>query len=712
MMASEWVKRLFGAHLNLKNNRWEPAVDELAVYFNTSDLSGVLTKTLRVPSGCRARLLMDNKVEDINEGEREQPIENLWQRINGVFGGRDGEVLITRNAALPVPFEFKNLLCGDLKRVDAALALRVEVGEVQRFRNHFMRQPGAVNVTQLQGLLSAAVRQIVGEFVHTQTLAELQADPAGVRGKLQTRLDRDLQGVLREHGLNLQSLEYLAWAHEPTAEERDATAFEKRREETRQRYSQGTLKAEEAESAAALRDRDLDLLERIKNADTREQAIRLGAAEAVEDLESEYHRRRQQREQRLWGDRLQAEDERTEWAHLKTLATIRRQSLEESTRTARAAEAQLAAERFANALAKLRIESDIEQDRLIEDEAKRKASLALDMEKMGKVWLREESLTQTQHQIQIDTLVFEAGLRKRDQLRVQQWDDAQLEAEIAKLRVSTAENVTRAEQSGLRGLVELKHQHGLNKLELELRQKRGNMEVDMDRVDRELANELKRGEAERQTASAQREDEIRKATIFGSLPPEALAAMVSEPGQLSTITQLFRIRTQAGMAPEQIHAMNNESVSQSAGAAAGLNAQQVEGAVGQAVSREVQQLLERWRQDESRQWDRFDRMHSEGMRDIKDVAGMVSVTAIEMAKALGHQQAAAPAQQPQYGASAPAAGGGYQMPPMQATAAPPAGQTIYQTVQQCGPSLVGMKICCHVIHASHATICEICRKPF
>lgn len=722
-MATEWVKRWFGTHQNLKNNRWEPAADELAVYFNTSELSGVLTKTLNVPSGCRARLLMDNTMEDINEGEK--PIENLWQRINGVFGGRHGEVLITRNAALLVPFSFKDLLCGDLKRVDAELGLRLELGEVQRFRNHFMRQPGAVNVAQLQDLLSAAVRQTVGEFVHAFTMAELQGDPTGVRQKLQARLDRDVYSVLNEHGLKLQGFESLDWAHEPTPEEKDAATFEQKRKETWQRYEQGSLKAEEAEYAATLRDRDLDLLDRIKNADTREQAIKLGAAEAVEKLETEYNRRKSQRDQQLLGDRYQAEDQRAEWGHLKALAEIRRQSLEEATRAARVAEAKLAAERFENELEKFRIQVAIEQNGLIADEAKCQAQLAIDMERMGKVWLREESLNQTQHQIQLDTLIFEAGLRKREQLRLQQWDDAEMAAEVAKLQVETAENVTRAKQSGLRGLIELddldernkiarEQRARLDKIEAELLLKKGNAQIDMDRANADLERDLKKAASDREEAAAQREHEIRKASVFGSLPPEAMAAMVSDPTQLGAITQIFKIRTQAAMTQEQIRAMNNESVSISAGAASGLSSQQVEGAVGQAVSREVQQLLERWRQDESRQWERFDRMHGEDMRAVVDMGEKIKATAIEMAKALSPQPIAPATQTPQYASNGPISGsGGFQMPPTQPTAAPSPGQTINQTVQQGAPSLVGMRICsCGVINASQAKFCHDCGKSF
>lgn len=709
-MTTEWFSKWFASRSDLNNNRWEPAADELAIYFNTNALKGIATKTLRIPGGCEARVLADNQVRQLNEGE--ETLENLWERINSLFAGKHAEILITRRAALAVPFTLRDLNCGDLNRINAQLVLRMQVGDVEAFHNHFMRQPGSVNTAQLQALLDAAVRHAVSEFTHKRIRDEVLADAGQTRSDLNSYLDGSLKRLMAEFGLALQALESVEWDYVPTADDLEKEANEVRRKATWQRYQQGCTKLEEAESAATLREREIELLDRVTGADTREQAIRLGAADALESLEAQYRGKQRARERETLGEKFRIDDEKAEWEHLRSLAAIRRSGLEQISRERQSAEADLTREQSRNELARLKIQQEIEQNQLLEDEAERKARQAASAEAWLRTQLRDESLAHTRHRIELDTLEFEAKIRQGEQLRVQQWEDAQLEAKIAKLQGETAEATADAKLSGLRALIKLDDEDErneiarldlsrMNEIKADLFRQREQLQLKIQDEEALLERELRRSSEARKQAMEAREDELRKANVFGSLPPEALAAMVNDPQQLKAIKEIFMIRS--GLGAEQIRALNSEATAAPQFAAAGLSSSQVENAVGGAVSREVQQLLERWRADDARQWDRFDRMHSEAMDKMEKMGDKIKDTAIEMAKALAPAGGAAQTASPQLSSYTPPAQNFSQPTPHHGG--------VHQTIQQtCAPaSPLGMRVCnCGVINAQIAKFCSAC----
>ena len=88
----------------LRDNRWIPGDDELAVYFGVSALSGIFTKTLRVPATSRAYILQADKATEVPQGEYE--IEGFFTRLNHLLRNQNAEILITRSTALPVEFSF------------------------------------------------------------------------------------------------------------------------------------------------------------------------------------------------------------------------------------------------------------------------------------------------------------------------------------------------------------------------------------------------------------------------------------------------------------------------------------------------------------------------------------------------------------------------------------------------------------------------------
>lgn len=534
-MSTEWFSKWFASRTGLNNNRWEPAADELAIYFNANALKGIATKTLRIPSGCEARVLADNQVRLLNEGE--ETLENLWDRINSMFAGKHAEILITRRAALALPFALHDLNCGDLNRINAQLVLRIQVGDVEAFHNHFMRQPGSVNVAQLQALLDAAVRQAVSEFTHKRSRDEVLADARQTRTDLNNYLDGSLKPLMAEFGLALQALESVEWDYVPTADDLEKEANEARRKATWQRYQQGCTVAEEAESAATLREREIELLNRVTNAATREQAIKLGAADALAALEAEYSAKRRTRDHELEGDKRNKDEEQAAWAHLKEIAAIRRDGLKKAEEETQRQQAALAREQFESALQLQQLQAAIAQVEYVSDAEARAQLKQKATEGQLLAEQRANELKQKHHEILIDGLNFEHKIRQQEKGRVDRLEEARNDASIAELKHGT--------------------QSAQDKLEAEKR--RRDREEKKANDDAELES-LREKETIKRDAKAH-DAEIERQTLMatGSLPVEALIANLKNPDQktIDAIVKLGLARIQSEMDADQIIAMNS-----------------------------------------------------------------------------------------------------------------------------------------------------------
>jgi len=83
----------------LRDNRWIPANDELAVFFGVRQLSGIFTKTLHVPAAARAFILQGEQVSEVPQGDYE--LEGFFARLGKLVRDGQGEILVTRTSPLP-----------------------------------------------------------------------------------------------------------------------------------------------------------------------------------------------------------------------------------------------------------------------------------------------------------------------------------------------------------------------------------------------------------------------------------------------------------------------------------------------------------------------------------------------------------------------------------------------------------------------------------
>ena len=155
----------------LRDNRWIPADDELAVYFGVSALSGIFTKTLRVPATARAYILQADKATEVPQGEYE--LEGFFTRLNHLLRNQNAEILITRTTPLPVEFSFSDLRTAEQLKVAARFTVGIRIENVAAFAQHFMTVPGTVTTRQLEDLLAPSVRQLAAEFIGGRSLQDM-----------------------------------------------------------------------------------------------------------------------------------------------------------------------------------------------------------------------------------------------------------------------------------------------------------------------------------------------------------------------------------------------------------------------------------------------------------------------------------------------------------------------------------------------------------
>jgi hypothetical protein len=436
----------------LRDNRWIPGDDELAVYFGVNALSGLFNKVLRVPAATRAYILQGDKATEVPQGEYE--LESFFTRLNNLLRDQHAEILITRSAPLPVDFSFSDLHTAEYLKVSARFTVAVRVENVPAFAQHFMTMPGAVTTLQLHDLLAPSVRQVAAEFIGGRSMRDMGKDP-DLRGQLDERLQTSLRLRLADFGLAAVEVQTLALRHDKfdanrerigslwlvaderhvqlehvkqldelyNEEEWQALLREEqkmrtdyRRAELRQDAAVGKaeLALQEAERMQAMRARELDLYARIVESDNRKAAIDKGAGAELAALEHELARKKM--------GRL---GEAAAWEQVRQLAQIKLRTELEVAQQAAHQERQLAKQRFSHQLHMQQIQNQVAQALLVEDEAHRRAMLQRLRREELAARDREAQLDSEHHIARLQGLEFANAARRREAERVREWEDQQ-----------------------------------------------------------------------------------------------------------------------------------------------------------------------------------------------------------------------------------------------------------------------------------------------
>jgi len=434
----------------LRENRWIPASDELAVYFGVRQLSGIFTKTLRVPATTRAYILQGDKATEVPQGEYE--LEGFFYRLNNLLRDQHAEVLITRTTPLPVEFSFSDLHTSEFLKVAARFAVGIKIEHVPAFAQHFMTVPGAVTTLHLHDLLAPSVRQIAAEFIGGRSMRDMSNNHA-LRQQLNERLQALLKQRLAEFGLAAVQVDTLALRHDKFDDNRERigslwlVADERhvqlehvkqldqlydeeewqaiwreeqkmrsdfRRAELRQdaNVEKAELALQEQERIQALRAREIDLYGRIIDSKTRKQAFERGAGAALTELEHELAKKKA----------LQA-GEAADWDHVRQLAQIKMRTELEVAQQAAMEERALAKQRFAHQLYQQQIQNRIQQALAIEDESYRRTQLNLLRKAETDAKQREQDIDAEHHAARFQGIALANAARQREAERVQAWEE-------------------------------------------------------------------------------------------------------------------------------------------------------------------------------------------------------------------------------------------------------------------------------------------------
>jgi hypothetical protein len=539
----------------LEENRWLAAPDDLAVYFRARNLKGIFAKQLRIPAGMRAWYLQDNRQEDLPEGSF--TVQDFFARLNNFFRAPDGEVLVYRTVGLPVEFDFDSIKSAELCDLAFHGTVQVAVGDLNAFRRHFMRAEGTVGTADLRALLAPNVRQIVLEYVGARRIDEMLKSPS-LRADLERALVAGLEKRLRDLGLALGEISALELRHDrldeqargksstwllrregellvdreralnEIADQSEWLKIESQEAELRRRYRRGELKQDEAETMFVLRLREIALLDKVANADSRQQAIELGAKDAVEQLEHEYRDSRRTRDQTDFQRDGDAAEQRAQWEHIRSMAQLRRDAELRTWRDRQMADETLERERVEAELDRLRIRNRIDSARLIEDESARVQAQRQQLESQAKAQARDMLLADARLHASLEDLKLSSELKRRDAERAQKAADAsQSVAELQPL------------------------------VDIWLQVKSRKQALDLEAQDKAHRREIEQREVERAADIARRAQEIERINVLGAAPPDVLMALADHPEKVKALARLQMTRVFSGMSAEQIRAAEN-----------------------------------------------------------------------------------------------------------------------------------------------------------
>jgi len=591
----------------LRENRWIPGPDELAVFFGVRELSGLFVKTLRVPATTRAYILQADKATEVPQGEYE--IEGFFTRLNHLLRNQHAEILITRSAALPVAFEFDDLQTAEHLKVAASFTVSIRIEQVAAFARHFMTLPGTVTSAHLRELLAPSVRQLAAEFIAAQSIRDM-ANNRELRPQLDERLQASLKMRMAQYGLAVVEVDTLALRHDKfdanrarvgslwlVADDRHVQLEHakhldqlyndeewqriwREEQEGRLRYRRAELRQDESieraeltlqntERVQAIRAREIDLYARIAESKNRKQAIERGAGDVLTELEHEFAKKGAARE-----------DESTEWAHLRELARIRMRTELEVTQQDALEARQLAQQRFGHTLLQQQIRNKIAQALGIEDETRKRAELARLHENEQAANRRQQEIEAEQHSARRQGLALVNAAHRREAERVQEWEDQlaldrqrallrtdsvqaeEVQQKIDAMRRNGAQAESIAQYEKLLRTIEADGQHARQAQQIELEAEQQRHAMKRQAQEAEWQQELRRLEQAREEKFAQLEHaaemariESARAEAIGAMGDTAKIALAAAPNAVA-LADYMKTQVHAGMSAQQLAALS------------------------------------------------------------------------------------------------------------------------------------------------------------
>ncbi|MBC3911518.1 hypothetical protein [Undibacterium umbellatum] len=456
----------------LRQKRWLPKENEVAMYFGVRPLSSIARQDLHIPVSARAYVVQEGRFVELLAGDYIN--QDISSQLMGLQIDKSAEILLTRLNPFALLFAFEDLHTAEFLAIAAKFVISVKIADVPVFATHFMHAPGIITCQQLQQLLEPMVRQIAIEFLGAQSLRELQ-DNAHLRQQLDERLLSTLNQSIAQYGFvatqavtrevrhdkltndreklgeKISSLHlvidgqraqlehsklvdalYTNTEWQKIARQEEQIRLRYRHEEMRhqfgkdlswlymqgqvesakKRLSRAKLRQDENERLQIIRARELELYGRIVEAGTRKQALERGAGDTIRELE---HSLKQKSEQR--------QNEADQWLHIRTMARIKMRSESEITQLQGKEAAQLMQQKIQHQLQKFQLEHEFTQASLIADQDQQKLQTELLRHKQNQLTRREQELEDEEQKNRLILVSIEAEARAREFQRIQAWEE-------------------------------------------------------------------------------------------------------------------------------------------------------------------------------------------------------------------------------------------------------------------------------------------------
>ncbi len=437
-------------HPVLRDNRWQPRENEVALFFGVAQLSGLFRKALIVPPAARAYILQGDKATEVPQGEYE--LEGFFTRLNHLLRDLPGEVLIARQAPFTLAFSLHGIASADYLLLDIACTVPVQIETISAFAGYFMQMPGVVTTEQLHRLMEPLLRQVLVEFFAAQSLPDLARNPL-LREQLNERMHSALKLRLAHFGLGLGPVETLSLQHDKWDQNRQRQAslaliLDARRveldyeqqlarlyseqewakiaeqEQTQrsqlrraqlareQREQRANLILDEREQLQALRAREIELYGRIVEATTRKHAIARGAQAEIAQIELDLARQSSERQ-----------GEAEQWQQVRELAQIKLRTELELAQIVAKQQILHAQQQIDTQIADWQRQQQLANIEQIGDLQARRNEQARWQAQEAQAQRAKQRMADEQLQADLQLLQIERAARAREAERMQEWQD-------------------------------------------------------------------------------------------------------------------------------------------------------------------------------------------------------------------------------------------------------------------------------------------------
>lgn len=537
------------AHPLLRNNRWLPQDDEMAVFFGIEHMSGLFRKALQVPPGTRAFILQGSSVTEVPPGEYE--LEGFFSRLNHLLRDQPAEILITRQAPFSLKLTLDGIASAEFLLLDVTCSIGIVIESCSHFAQYFMQAPGSITTAHIAQLLQPLLRQVLVEFLGAQALPEMLANP-NLREQLNERVHSNLKLRLAHFGLGIVQVETLQLQHQKWHENRErqgvlALILDARRVDMNHRQQLATLYSDqqwaaielqagqqrqqlrraqlardarqdrselvlaEREQIQALRARETELYGRILEAQNRKQAIERGAQTALQELELDWQNQSRER-----AHQAMSWQQVRELAQIKMRTTLELAQLEAKDTLTQARQGltqQVQAWQWQQQLAQI---DQIGNEQLRRLEHARVRS-NMDQEQRHQLqWQAQEQ------QLRLQTLQLEQAARGREAQRVQDWQDEQAQQKILDLKRSGADSDALMQQQKLLRTIQA---HGA----MQAAEAAAKRTLAQDALDIEQQREQQRSLLRQQEQQAQFQHELARMDKFDQISDLSKVALAELP---------------------------------------------------------------------------------------------------------------------------------------------------------------------------------------